>query len=75
MRDLQPTITDWDLSIMETFPYRYAPRWDRRENWAMFDDMVDWGKENIGLGWFTWKSMVFFFKRKDDLLHFMLRWA
>lgn len=75
MSDRQPKINDWDLAIMEKFPYRYAPRWDDRDNWAHMHDMIEWGRTNIGAGGFTWKSMVFFFKSGDDMLGFMLRWS
>ena len=75
MKDLQPPITRWDRAIMETYPYRFAPSWSDRGNWAKFDEMIEWSKQNFKRDEFTWKSMTFFFKRKDDLTLFMLRWG
>lgn len=75
MKDLQPKINNWDLAIMRTYPYRFAPDWSDRSNWMAFDDMILWAKQNVGKDQFTWKSMVFFFKNKDDMLGFMLRWS
>lgn len=74
MTDRTPAITDWDRAIMDTYPHRWAPSWSDRGNWEQFDSMIEWAKQNFERDDFTWKSMVFFFKRKEDHLEFMLRW-
>lgn len=73
--DRIPPINDWDKAIMETYPYRYADLWSNISNFSMLDEMVNWSKLNIGQEEFTWKNITFFFKHKDDMILFMMRWA
>ena len=69
-----PPINDWDKAIMDVYPHRFASLWAHRGNFELFDEIVDWAKQNFEPGTFTWKSLTFFFKRREDLALFVLRW-
>ena len=70
-----PITMDWDRAIMDTYPYRVANLWADHRNFSRFDEIIEWSKTNFDRDDFTWKNMTFFFRKKDDMVAFMLRWA
>lgn len=70
-----PPVTDWDRAIMDTYPHRFAMLWADSRNFEHFDEIIAWAKQNLKRDDFTWKNMTFFFKHREDLMHFMMRWS
>lgn len=70
-----PKINDWDRAIMDTYPHRVADLWSNPDNFERFSEIIIWTKLNLDRDSFTWKSMTFFFKDRNDMMHFILRWV
>jgi hypothetical protein len=64
------TITEGDRRVMKFYPYRYQlPRF------GMFDDAIEFVKNNFEQDSYTWVGPKFFFKHEHDAMLFILRWS